>query len=136
MRFDVTGIGMTSQRTRDRLVARLREKGIEDEAVEIYVLYADGAPAGFAELDRRSRGEIELAYFGMMPFFIGRGLGRYLLAWAIERAWSYEPERLAVNTCTLDHPKALPLYQQLGFKPYKQEHRVIDDPRVTGVISG
>ena len=109
---------------------------IEDEAVEIYVLYADGAPAGFAELDRRTRGEIELAYFGMMPFFIGRGLGRYLLAWAIERAWSYEPERVSVNTCTLDHPKALPLYQQLGFVPYRQEHKVIDDPRVTGVIPG
>ena len=107
---------------------------IEDERVEIYVLYAEGAPAGFAELDRRQGSEIELAYFGMMPFFIGRGLGRYLLAWAIERAWSYEPRRLWVNTCNLDHPKALPLYQQLGFKPYRQEKKVIDDPRVTGVI--
>ena len=27
------GIGMTSQRTRDRMVARLREKGVQDEAV-------------------------------------------------------------------------------------------------------
>ncbi|MDJ0945924.1 MAG: GNAT family N-acetyltransferase [Kiloniellales bacterium] len=107
---------------------------LEDERVEVYVLYAEGAPAGFAELDRRQGTEIELSYFGMMPFFIGRGLGRYLLAWAIERAWSYEPRRLLVNTCDLDHPKALPLYQQLGFKPYKQEEKVIDDPRVTGVI--
>ncbi len=107
---------------------------LEDERVEVYVLYAEGAPAGFAELDRRQGTEIELAYFGMMPHFIGRGLGRYLLAWAIERAWSYEPRRLWVNTCNLDHPKALPLYQQLGFKPYKQEKKVIDDPRVTGVI--
>ena len=31
--FDLQGIGMTSQRTRDRLVARLREQGIEDEVV-------------------------------------------------------------------------------------------------------
>ncbi len=31
--FDLQGIGMTSQRTRDRMVARLREQGIEDEAV-------------------------------------------------------------------------------------------------------
>ncbi|NCF43345.1 MAG: protein-L-isoaspartate(D-aspartate) O-methyltransferase [Proteobacteria bacterium] len=30
---DLQGIGMTSQRTRDRLVARLREQGITDEAV-------------------------------------------------------------------------------------------------------
>lgn len=32
-RVDLTGSGMTSQRTRDRLVARLREKGIRHEAV-------------------------------------------------------------------------------------------------------
>ena len=33
MTVDVRGIGMTSQRTRDRLVERLREKGILDERV-------------------------------------------------------------------------------------------------------
>lgn len=32
-KFDLVGIGMTSQRTRNRLVERLREKGISDEAV-------------------------------------------------------------------------------------------------------
>ena len=31
--FDLQGIGMTSQRTRDRLVARLREQGINNEQV-------------------------------------------------------------------------------------------------------
>ena len=31
--FDLRGIGMTSQRTRDRLVQRLREHGITDERV-------------------------------------------------------------------------------------------------------
>ena len=31
--FDLQGIGMTSQRTRDRLVGRLREQGIVDEKV-------------------------------------------------------------------------------------------------------
>ena len=31
--FDLDGIGMTSQRTRDRLVKRLRERGIESEHV-------------------------------------------------------------------------------------------------------
>ncbi len=32
-RFDLVGIGMTSQRTRDRLVARLAEHGIQDQEV-------------------------------------------------------------------------------------------------------
>ncbi len=108
---------------------------ITDENVEIYVLYVDGVPAGFAELDRRKPPDIELTYFGLMPDFIGKGLGRYLLTWAIDTAWNYEPERLWVNTNSLDHPKALALYQRCGFRPFRQEIRVIEDPRVTGLIS-
>lgn len=103
-------------------------KAIHDPRVEIYVLYCDGQPAGYAELDRRVEREVELAYFGLLPDFIGGGLGGYLLTWAIERAWSYGPRRLTVNTCTLDHPKALPLYQRMGFVPYRQETITIEDP--------
>ena len=33
MNYDLMGIGMTSQRTRDRLIQRLREEGIHDENV-------------------------------------------------------------------------------------------------------
>jgi len=33
MNYDLKGIGMTSQRTRDRLIQRLRDEGIEDENV-------------------------------------------------------------------------------------------------------
>lgn len=108
---------------------------IHDERVEIYVLYADGVPAGFAELDRRQPPEIDLAFFGLMPPFIGKGLGLYLLTWAIDTAWNYEPTRLTVNTCSLDHPKALAIYQQCGFTPYRQEVKVIADPRAYGLIS-
>jgi GNAT superfamily N-acetyltransferase len=63
----------------------------------------------------------ELAYFGLIPDYIGRGLGGFLLATAIDIAWSKPIERLWVHTNTLDHPRALPLYQQLGFVPYAQE---------------
>ena len=108
---------------------------IQDERVEIYVLNVDGEPAGFAELDRRSPPDIELAYFGLMPDFIGKGLGRYLLTWAIDTAWSHGPQRVWVNTNNLDHAKALPLYQRCGFRPYKQEHKLFDDPRLNGLIA-
>ena len=94
---------------------------IHDEQVEIYVLHVDGEPAGFAELDRRRPPDIELAYFGLMPGYIGKGLGRYLLTWIIDTAWNHTPKRLWVNTNTLDHPKALPLYQRCGFRPYEQK---------------
>ena len=48
---------------------------ISDPKVEIYVLYASGVPAGYAELDRRRDDQVELAYFGLIPEFVGRGLG-------------------------------------------------------------
>ena len=99
---------------------------IGDERDEIYVLYVDGVPAGYAELDRRSPPDIELAYFGLIPDFIGRGVGRFLLDSAIRQAWSYAPSRLWVHTCTLDHPNALPLYQKAGFQVYKRETGFMD----------
>jgi GNAT superfamily N-acetyltransferase len=107
---------------------------IEDERVEIFVLYVDGVPAGYAELDRRRPPDVELAYFGLMPEFIGRGLGGYLLHSIIGIVWDYEPRRLWVHTNTLDHPKALSLYQRMGFEPYKQERKVIEDPRLSGLM--
>jgi GNAT superfamily N-acetyltransferase len=89
-----------------------------DPAVEVHVLRVGGEPAGYAELDRRVAGEIELAYFGLMPAFVGQGLGGYFLRWAVARAWSYAPRRVWVHTCTLDHPSALPCYLRAGFREY------------------
>lgn len=102
---------------------------IQDPKVEIYVLYVGGVPAGFGELDCRAEGEVELAYFGLTADFIGQGLGRYLLHWIIEQAWSHEPERVWVHTCNLDHPAALGAYQKAGFEVYDQRTEVITDPR-------
>lgn len=107
---------------------------IQHEAVEIYVLYVGGVPAGYGELDRRAAGEVELAYFGLMPDFIGRGLGRYFLSWLADQAWTYEPARLWVHTCDLDHPGALQLYQAAGFVPYQRETVTITDPRSEGLF--
>jgi len=107
---------------------------IQNPQVEICVLYVDGVPAGYAELDRRHETDIELAYFGIMPEFIGQRLGPFLLNWMIDKAWSYNPQRFWLHTCTLDHPKALAIYQRAGFVPYKQEEKIVDDPRALGLI--
>jgi GNAT superfamily N-acetyltransferase len=94
---------------------------LNNPRLEVHVLMADGVPAGFAELDRRIDGEIELVQFGLMPEFIGQGLGRYFLQWTIDKAWSYHPRRFWLHTCTKDHPAALPNYRQAGFVVYKEE---------------
>jgi GNAT superfamily N-acetyltransferase len=94
---------------------------LHDPRLEVHVLMAEGVPAGFAELDRRAEGEIELVQFGLMPEFIGQGLGRFFLQWAIDKAWSYQPRRFWLHTDTEDHPAALPNYLKAGFLVYKEE---------------
>jgi GNAT superfamily N-acetyltransferase len=94
---------------------------LNDPRLEVHVLMAEGVPAGFAELDRRVEGDIELVQFGLMRDFIGQGLGRYFLRRAIDRAWSYGPSRFWLHTDTKDHPAALPNYLKAGFAVYREE---------------
>jgi len=101
---------------------------IQDRAVELYVLHVEGCPAGMAELDFRKDALCNLAYFGLMPQYLGRGLGFFFLQQTAELAWSRPIERYTVNTCTLDHRRALPLYQRVGFVPYSREERYIELP--------
>ena len=99
------------------------------EKVHVYVLYRGGEPAGYVELDYRQKNEVEVAYFGLLPWHIGSGIGPWFLEWAVNTAWADRPKRLIVNTCNLDHPKAIIVYQQAGFRPYRQEIVTIRDPR-------
>ncbi len=98
---------------------------IHREDRDIRVLYLDGAPAGFFDVKPHLPEEAELAYFGMMEHATGQGLGRWFLGAAIEACWSHKPKRVTVQTCTLDHPAALPLYQKLGFQPVAQKTEVV-----------
>jgi len=133
---------------------------IHHDNVFIYVLYIEGAPAGFAEIDGRHPSIPEIKFFGLLPEFIGKGFGRYFLTHIIDLAWQsskeYPPssnpvtgqahssvssqsqnfnvttthndppsikstaKRLRIETCTLDHPAALPLYQKFGFTVFDQ----------------
>jgi GNAT superfamily N-acetyltransferase len=92
---------------------------------DIRVLYLDGAPAGFFDINPFSADETEIAYFGMMEHATGLGLGRWFLGAAIEAAWATGPRQVVVQTCTLDHPAALPLYQKLGFSPVGQKQESV-----------
>lgn len=97
------------------------EKIISDRNVHVLALYVGGVPAGMAELDFREPAAAELKFFGLAPGYQGKGLGRYFLAHAIDYAWSLGPKRLKLETCTLDHPAALPLYQKFGFSVFDQQ---------------
>jgi GNAT superfamily N-acetyltransferase len=88
-------------------------------------------PAGFFEIDARTApASTNIAYFGLTGDFIGKGLGKFFLDCAIVAAWATGPKRVTVNTCTLDHPRALGLYQAAGFQIIERRHRRILDPRI------
>src|ERR671938_1133617 len=75
---------------------------IRKPTTEIFVLYVGGVPAGYFELDTSAPDETELCYFGLIPEFIGRRLGPFLLQAAIDRAWSRPIGRLWVHTRMYD----------------------------------
>ena len=107
---------------------------LQGSAIEVYIAYANGVPAGFYELDRRHPTEIDLAYFGLLPDFIGRGLGHWFLRRAVDEAWAYKPRLVTVNTNSFDHPRALANYQRAGFAVARRIEHSFDDPRLKGLI--
>jgi GNAT superfamily N-acetyltransferase len=89
--------------------------------VQTWLLSAAGVPTGYVELDGEPGGAVEVAYFGLLPPFIGQGLGAHLLTLAVERAWAVPAPPVWVHTCTLDHPHALAHYQARGFRLYRED---------------
>ena len=92
---------------------------VELEKVQTWMLLFKGTPAGYFELDDQD-GDVEIAYFGMLPQFLGKGLGGGFLTAAAEKAWEMGAVRVWVHTCSLDHPNALKNYQARGFQIYRE----------------
>ena len=89
--------------------------------VSIWLMSWEEAAAGYFELRKHEHGGVEIAYFGLLPDFIGRGWGKYLLTRAVQSAWGLGTDRVWLHTCTLDHPSALPNYLKRGFRPVREQ---------------
>lgn len=107
---------------------------LDDPKVEAYALHDGNGDVGLLELDFRADDEVELAFLGLVPGFIGQGAGRFLMNEAIRRAFTRTAKRFFVHTCTLDSASALPLYIRSGFTPYRRAIEVADDPRLHGFL--
>lgn len=108
---------------------------VENPKVEVYVVLDGAEEAGMLELDFRTAHECEIVFFGVIEAMRDRGVGRWLMNRAIERAWSQPVTRLHLHTCTLDHPSAPAFYARTGFVPYKRQIEVYDDPRLHGLLA-
>ncbi|MDE5464147.1 N-acetyltransferase [Bradyrhizobium sp. CSS354] len=109
------------------LAAIIRAPGIE-----VYALVVDGHDEGLLELDFSEAGQCELVYFGVTAKLIGSGAARFMMNRALEIAWSRELSRVWVHTCTFDHPSAVAFYQRSGFRPFRRQIEIADDPRLDG----
>ena len=94
----------------------------------LHLLSVAEAPAGYFELEREEDGSVQVAYFGLLPEFVGRGLGKYLLTRAVEEAFDLGASRVWLHTCTLDHPGALPNYLARGFRKTREETYTAEVP--------
>jgi len=92
----------------------------------VWILSRDGDPAGFFELRTEEDGAVEIALFGLVPKFQGKGFGKHLLTGAVETAWAIGATRVWLHTCTLDHPAALPNYLARGFREVRREAYVAE----------
>lgn len=99
---------------------------LSQSEITLWLMTYDEETAGYFELRKCDDGSVEIAYFGLMPGFLGRGLGKYLLTCATEQAWADGANRVWLHTCTLDDPAAMPNYLTRGFQPYKTELYSID----------
>lgn len=107
---------------------------LADERVEAYAVCDAGRDVGLLELDFRTEGACELAFFGLVADYVGQGVGRWLMHEAITRAWAQPITRFHVHTCTLDHPQAVAFYVRSGFTPYRRAVEVTPDPRLDGTL--
>lgn len=103
--------------------------------VETWVASVCGTPCGYAELDGSVRGVVELTYFGLLPGFVGHGIGGRLLsvaldaAWRMGERWDLPPtRRVWVHTCSLDGAAAMRNYEARGMRHYRTEHDSVELP--------
>lgn len=100
----------------------------------LFVPSLHGVPAGMVEVHARNFPEVELKYFGLMPEFIGKGIGLATLFWTVEQVFAEGAMRLWLHTCTQDSPNALPVYQKAGFTIFDEKHHAVPDPAHQGVF--
>ena len=103
---------------------------IHHPATEIFTLKNRDRAIGFVELNFKLFPQVEIVFVGLIEDAIGRGLGSRMLERVIDYIYTRAPSRIIIQTCTLDHPSALPLYQRRGFTPIgRRQVTIIDDER-------
>lgn len=100
---------------------------IQSPQTDIYILYINGCPAGFAEVNLIKMPIAEILYFGLIENYQGRGLSRFFLNEVLLTTWDKSPKKIIIQTNTLDSPRALQLYQKFGFNPVSTKDVMVEE---------
>ncbi len=105
----------------DRLIWQDKDwlKYISNENLRTYILKKENDLVGYFELIFNNN-DCEIAYFGILEEFIGKGYGGFLLSEALKIGFK-RANRIWVHTCSLDHPNAIENYKSRGMKIFKTE---------------
>ena len=105
----------------DRLIWQDKDwlKYISNENLRTYILKKENDLVGYFELIFNNN-DCEIAYFGILEEFIGKGYGGFLLSEALKIGFK-RAKRIWVHTCSLDHPNAIENYKSRGMKIFKTE---------------
>ncbi|SHI36179.1 hypothetical protein SAMN04488012_101135 [Palleronia salina] len=107
---------------------------ILDPKVELYLVESDNGPLGMVELDFREENNPQIAFFGLTPAAVGRGIGSWLMPEVQRRIFDRGAKTVRLNTCSLDSPKAIPFYMKHRFEAERREVNIFPDPRAIGVL--
>ena len=99
---------------------------INDKKVKTFILKKKDDLVGYYELILHlDQNETEIAYFGILEEYQNQKLGSFLLTSAIKNSFSFNPNRVWVHTCSLDHKNALGNYISRGLMIFKKESVLI-----------
>lgn len=90
---------------------------------QVLILKRSRQEIGLIHLDFKNQPEVvELEIFGLIKSQIGKGLGKPWLgvAMMIGLHGKNKCNKIRVSTCNYDHPNALKLYTDMGFKIVKK----------------
>ncbi|MFI6789547.1 GNAT family N-acetyltransferase [Nonomuraea sp. NPDC050383] len=100
---------------------------LESDPFDYYLIRHKGEIAGMLVVNPQDGGDIEIETFGLVPEFVGQGLGGHALTLCARQAWATAPRdggparRVWLHTSSADNPAALPNYRARGFRPYRTE---------------
>ena len=101
---------------------------LERPQVEVWIAYLDGVIAGYVEFEHQPEESVEIAYFGLLRQFMGKGIGGLLLSDTVERAFHNGAKRVWLHTCSLDSPRAMKNYRARGFVPFDEVTTLVEVP--------